>query len=211
MAVVTISRQYGAGGLTVSTIVSQELGYPLIDRDIVQQAALRLGIDPAVAHSWDERAPAIVEEMGMALAAGAPLFGGGPLPQFDERAVDDHALADATSKVITSLADAGNYVILGRGAQAVLRDRTDAVHVSLVGALEDRVRRIMRSQASDEKQARARCDRVDGERAGYVKHYYGLNIRDPLLYHVVINTSRMTLEEAAAIVFDVTRRAFRPS
>jgi cytidylate kinase len=211
MAVVTISRQYGAGGLTVAAIVARDLGYPLIDRDIVQQAALRLGIDPVVAHSWDERAPAIVEEMGMALSAGAPLFGGGPVPQFDERAVDDHALADATSKVISSLADAGNYVILGRGAQAVLRDRADAVHVSLVAVLEDRMRRIMRSQASDEKQARARCDRVDGERAGYVKHYYSLNIKDPLLYDVVVNTSRVTLEEAAAIVVDLARRAFHPS
>jgi cytidylate kinase len=104
-----------------------------------------------------------------------------------------------------SLADAGNYVILGRGAQAALADRADACHLSLVGDLADRVRRIMQWQNVDQEEARARCARVDAERAGYVKHFYGKDIRDPLLYDTVLNTSRVGLEAASKLAVAVAR------
>jgi cytidylate kinase len=206
VGVVTISRQYGAGGLRVAPLVTEALGFRLVDREIAEEAARRLGVDPQVAQGYDERAPAIVEELGMALAAGTPAFGGGPVAPFDEVALSGRSLAEAVRRVIESLAEAGGYVILGRGAQAALRGRSDAVHASLVGELRDRVRRIAASQGVDEKEAAARCDRLDSERAGYVRHYHGVDIRDPLLYDVVLNTSRMSLEDAAGVIVGVARR-----
>src|SRR5205809_932673 len=134
MTVVTISRQYGAGGLRVAPLVADALGFKLADRELIEEAARRLGVDPEVAHNWDERAPALIEELGLALAAGTPLVAGG-LPQFDPGSLSDTALAEATRRVIVSLAEAGRYVILGRGGQAVLHDRSDAVHLWLVGDL----------------------------------------------------------------------------
>ena len=59
MAVVTISRQYGAGGLRVAPLVAAALGFRLADRELVEEAARRLGVDPEVAQGWDERAPAV--------------------------------------------------------------------------------------------------------------------------------------------------------
>jgi cytidylate kinase len=198
--VVTVSRQYGAGGLRVGRAAAEALGFTFVDREIVEEAARRLGVEPELAEELDERAPAIVEEVGLALAAASPEFGLSAL-----RELDDRTLADATKRVMLSLADAGDYVILGRGAQAALADRADACHLSLVGDLVDRVRRIMQWQNVDQDEARARCARVDAERAGYLKHFYGRDIRDPLLYDAVLNTSRLGLEVASKLAVAVAR------
>jgi cytidylate kinase len=201
LAVVTLSRQYGAGGLRVGPTLAEALGFRFVDREIVEEAARRLGVQPEVAEERDERAPAIVEEIGLALAAASPELGIAAVPELDDR-----ALAEATRRVILSLADAGGYVILGRASQAALAGRSDACHVALVGDLPDRARRIMEWQNVDEREARSRCERVDAERAGYVKHFYGKDIRDPLLYDCVLNTSRLGLEATAELAVAAARR-----
>jgi cytidylate kinase len=201
VAVVTVSRQFGAGGLRVARMLAESLGYRLVDRELVEEAARHLGVDPQVARSRDERAPALVEELGLALAAGSPELGPTTV------GLGDQALAAGTGAVIRSLADAGDYVILGRGGQAALADRRDACHIALVGGLGDRVRRIVQWQGVDEQAARAMCDRVDAERAAYVRRFYGVDIRDPVLYDCVLNTSRMGIEGAAATAASVARRA----
>jgi cytidylate kinase len=198
MGVVTVSRQYGAGGLRVAAALADRLRYTFVDRELTEQAARRLGMDPHLAESRDERPPALVEEIGLALAASTPGFDLGPLPELDDR-----ALAEATRQVLATLADVGGYVILGRGSQAALQSRADACHISLVGNLNDRVRRIMASQGVDEKEAAARCERVDADRAGYVKRFYGKDIRDPLLYDCILNTSRVGLDGAVSMAVEV--------
>ena len=206
---VTVSRQYGAGGLRVARALADALGFRLVDREIVEEAARRIGVDPEVAAGRDERVPAIVEELGMTLAAASPPFGVAPPPPM-AHSLDDRALAEATGLVIVSLAEAGDYVILGRGGQAALARRSDACHLSLVGELRDRARRIARWQEVDEKTAADRCRRVDADRAAYVRRYYGVDIRDPLLYDCVLNTSSLGLDAALDAAVAVARRKLGP-
>ena len=201
MSVVTVSRQYGAGGLRVGPALAQALGFRFVDRELAEETARRLGVDPESVRRREERAPDILEEVGLALAAATPELALQTSTEFDDR-----TLAEATRRVIVSLADAGGYVILGRGAQAALGDRQDACHLSLVGDLPDRVRRIVRSQGVDQKEAAGRCHRNDAERGGYVKRFYGADISDPLLYDCVLNTSRLGLDGAVEAALAVARR-----
>ena len=78
MAVVTVSRLYGAGGLRVARAIADALGFTLVDRELVEQAAARLGIDPAVASSRDEQVPALIEHRPGQFAACH--FAGDPVP-----------------------------------------------------------------------------------------------------------------------------------
>ena len=206
MAVVTVSRQYGAGGFRVARALAEALGFRLVDREIVEEAAKRTGWDPEAAKARDERAPALVEEVGMTLARAGHSIGAWPPLFAAPPSVDDRSLARATGAVIASLADAGDYVILGRGGQAVLKDRPDACHIALVGDLPDRARRIMEWQNVDEREAKERCQRVDADRAGYVRRFYGVDIRDPALYDCVLNTSRLTLDDAVAVAVVAARK-----
>ncbi len=205
MAVITVSRQYGAGGFRVARALTEALGFRLVDREVVEEAAKRIGLEPDVARARDERAPALVEEIGMALAGTGPWVGGPPA-YMPAPSVDDRSLANAVRTVIGSLGDAGGYVILGRGGQAILKDHPSTCHVSLVGDVRDRVRRIMEWQGVDEQEALARCQRVDADRAGYVRRFFGVDIRDPLLYDCVLNTSRLSLEAAVDVAIAVVKQ-----
>ena len=195
---VTVSRLYGAGGIRVAEAVAEGLRWRTVDREVVEEAARRLGVDPRLAAALDEKVPALIEEAGLALAAAER-------PPVPVSALDDRALAEAVRAVIFSLADAGGYVILGRGGQAALRDRPDAVHIQLSGDLEDRAARVAEWQGVSQAEARARCSRVDEERAAYVRRFHGADIRDPLLYDAILNTSRLGVDGAARAALDVIR------
>lgn len=197
--IVTISRSYGAGGVRVTEALARGLGWRKVDRELVEEAAHHLGVEPEVAEALDEKVPALIEEAGLALAA-AELPMGVPAPRLEDR-----VLAAAVRTVIESLAQAGGYVILGRGGQAVLRERDDAVHLQLVADLEDRARRIATWQDMTAREAREICRRVDQERAAYVRRFYDVDISDPLLYDAVLNTSRLSLEEAARTGIEIAR------
>ncbi len=171
MGIVTVSRQYGAGGLSVASTIAAALGYRFADREIVEQAAARVGIDRDLAEHLDERVPALVEKVGLALAAASPEFGLVAPP-----ASDDRLLAAEVRHVLESMAAAG---------------------------------RVERSQGLTEGGAREACRRVDAERAGYVRRFYGVDITDPLLYDAVLNTSRLGVEGAAEAGVAVIRRRLR--
>jgi cytidylate kinase len=206
VGIVTVSRQYGAGGLSVAPAIAAALGYRFADREIVEQAAARVGLDRDLAEHLDERVPALVEKVGLALAAASPEFGLVAPP-----ASDDRLLAAEVRHVLESLAAAGGFVVLGRGGQAALRDLPDACHLQLVADLRDRTARVERSQGLSEGEAREACRRVDAERAGYVRRFYGVDITDPLLYDAVLNTSRLGVEGAAEAGVSVARRRLRDS
>jgi cytidylate kinase len=193
---VTISRLYGAGGIRVAEALAGALGFTNVDREVVEQAAAQLGMDPEVAESLDERAPALIEEAGLALAAAEIP----PTPSLEDR-----ALAEAVRRVIESLAATGGYVILGRGGQAALRDRADVIHLQLVGVLENRARRIAERQGIPLDEAREQCRQVDADRAAYVRRFYDVDIADPLFYDAVLNTSRLGIDGAVQAALAVVR------
>jgi cytidylate kinase len=186
-------------------VVAEALGFTFVDREIALEAARRMGVEPEAVERLDERVPALVEQLGMTLAASAPPFGVVP-PPIEAYALDDRALAEATRRVIVSLAEAGGYVILGRGGQAALAERPDACHLALVGDIRDRAQRVMMGQRLEEREARERCERVDSERRAYVRRFYGVDIRDPLLYDCVLNTTRLGVDAAAQLVIRVVRQ-----
>jgi hypothetical protein len=200
LGTVTVSRQYGAGGLRVGPAIARALGFRFVDRELVELAARKLGVDPGWAQEHDERVPDVLENLGRALAAATPEFGIPPPP-----VLDDRAMADAVRNVIHSLADTGGYVILGRASQAALADRSDVANIWLIGDLEDRVARVVRSQGLKPKEARERMDRTDRDRGDYVKRFYGRDIGDPRLYDAVVNTSRLGLERATRVAVGVAR------
>jgi cytidylate kinase len=197
---VTVSRQYGAGGLRVGPAIARALGFRFVDRELVELAARQLGVDPGWAQEHDERVPDVLENLGRALAAATPEFGIPPPP-----VLDDRAMAEAVRNVIHSLAETGGYVILGRASQAALAERPDVANVWLVGDQEDRIARVVRSQGLQPKEARERMERTDRDRGDYVKRFYGQDIADPRLYDAVVNTSRLGLERATRIAVWVAR------
>jgi len=109
-------------------------------------------------------------------------------------------LVRRASETILRLAQLGNAIIVGRGANVITARLPSMLHVRLVGSLEHRIARFREFDHLDRTDALQRIQREDGGRRRYVKEYFGKDVDDPLLYHLVINTDWLALEAAARLV-----------
>lgn len=201
MRVVTFSAEYGAGGSIVAPEVATRLGLPFVDRAIPESVAKDIGcsLESALAH--DGKAE---HGLGRLLAGAARLpnvtLGGmeAYLPVGDLVSEDEFVVR--TERAIREVAATTGGVLLGRAAAVVLADLDSALHVRLRGDREKRLQRVMRTSGVDEKLASHRLEDSDRARSAYVKHFYRVDPDDPSLYHLVIDTTVVSVESAIEIV-----------
>lgn len=111
-------------------------------------------------------------------------------------------LVRKSAETILRLAELGNVIILGRGASVITASLQNVFHVRLVGSLEKRVSRMSEAREVSARKALALVESEDLGRRRYLKKYFGKDIDDPLLYHMIINTDLVPCEEVARIIAD---------
>lgn len=111
-------------------------------------------------------------------------------------------LVHQTSETILRLAELGNVIIIGRGANVITARLKHVFHVRLVAPLEKRIERIQQTENLTAKAAARFIEKEDAGRKRYLKKYFDADIDDPLLYHLVINTGAVSCEQAVRIIGD---------
>ena len=194
---ITISRQFGAGGSLVAKLVAEQLGWSVIDNELVDEVARRIGKPAEEVAEREERVPSFVERLARALVASpeVPLVTATPVESLDEA-----ELVKMTEVVVAEVAQHGNVVLVGRAASAVLARETGAIHVQLVAPKAFRIRVVADRSAIDAKAAEKQIGETDAQRARYHKQYYGREWSDPVNYHMVLNTGAMGFEGAAGTI-----------
>ena len=196
--VITISRQYGAGGSDVARRVAGALGWSVVDNELVERVAERAGIPAAEVAERDERAPGFVERLTRTLAAATPdLF---PPPGGTVADLDEATLVRITEGVVGEMAMKGRVVLVGRAAPAVLAQQDDALHVKLVAPRPFRIHAASQRLGMDPAEVVKIVDDTDTMRARYHREYYHRDWADPLNYHMVLNTGALGLAGAAAMI-----------
>jgi hypothetical protein len=117
-------------------------------------------------------------------------------------------LVEQTSETILQLADLGGAVIVGRAANIVTRKLSGVLHVRLVGSIEVRARRLAEIRGMTRKSALDYIHREDLGRRRYAKKYFSEDIDNPQLYHVVLNTDLISLEEATNTLTRIVQNGF---
>jgi cytidylate kinase len=200
---ITLSRQYGAGGSEVARLVAEALGWHVVDNEIVDRVARLAGLAPDVVAEQDERVPGFVERLAKALAASSQEFA---VPEIGVavRAAEP-SLVRLTEMVVKEIAAEGRAVLVGRAAPAVLGREGDALHVKLVAAKEFRIATAMRSEGLDRRSAERAMHEMDAQRARYHREHYGRDWDDPVHYHLILNTGLLGLEGAAEVILSCAR------
>jgi cytidylate kinase len=201
MAVITIARQYGAGGSAVGRMVADRLGADFVDKELIEEVARRARLAPEAVLAEDEHPASLLESLVASfgpLAAGAGMTWDAPYPgsAYDPRP----AIIELTRQVILEVARTGNAVIVGRGASVVLHDRRDVLHVFLYAAEPLRVRTVMEREALSEAAARRRVREMDASRAAYLRQVHHADWRDAQLYTLQCNTGVLGYERTAQII-----------
>ena len=203
--IITISRQFGAGGSEVAGRVAKALGWRLVDNELIAQVAERAGLPPEEVAQKEERAPGFIERLARTLARASPeLF---PRPADKVPEPEEARLVRITEKVVAELCGEGNVVVVGRAAPAVLQQQHDAVHVKIVAPRPVRIRTAMQRLGLDESGAATVLDETDRGRARYHKQYYQRDWNDPANYHLVLNTEALGLDGAAGVIVGLIPRS----
>jgi len=107
-------------------------------------------------------------------------------------------LIKKTNETIVQLISIGHSIVIGRGANLLAAKMPEVLHVRLVAPLEQRITEIERSNNISRRKAKALISAEESGRARYVKKHFGVDVANPLLYHLTINTglySRATVVE----------------
>ena len=197
MPVITISRQFGAGGKTLGEMISKELGYTFVDDEIVYQVA-KMG---KISTDWVKS----IEK-----CAGCKLLGyidSLVSRSFVERILDDkrgyideEVYVELLHNILNKVAEEGNAVILGRGGQYILRDHIDTIHVLLIADKHDRIKFLEERYALSLSKAVQTINREDKRRSNLYRKFGKEDYDQPGLYHLVLNTSHLDLDTAARLV-----------
>ena len=202
MAVLHISRQFGAGGFSLGQAVARRLEYKFVSRAIINRMAREAHISPQWIEGVEKEAGGWVNRLTRFLVSS----------DFIERHVgesrtdfDEGKYSDFLKRLLPSMAAEGDIVIIGRGGQYILPNAPGTIKIYLVADLEDRVAFIQGMwNVSGEEAGRAiqsRQKRSDS----FLKGFGPRHPEDPTLYHLVINTSRIRLNQAEELIVDLVR------
>ena len=195
--VITISRQFGAGGSEVAARVATALQWRLVDNELVEHVARRAGLSVEAVAELEERAPSFIERLARNLVVATPeLFpAGGAVPDIPEA-----DLARITEAVVAEIALEGNVVFVGRATPAVLATERDALHVRIVAPRDYRLRAVVNRLGLTDAEAGEAIDETDATRARYHRQYYARDWADPANYHLVLNTAALGIDGAADLI-----------
>lgn len=196
---ITISRQFGAGGSSVADLVARRLGWTVVDNELIDRVAARAGLTPQQVAAQEEAAPGILERIVLALAASSQEI---LTPESAQalKPLEEPRLVEITEKVVAELASAGRVVMVGRAAAAVLAGTHDAIHARLVAPKEHRIGVVAARSNLERKGAEEAIDRTDANRARYHREYYKRNWDDPAGYHFTVNTAALGYDGAADLI-----------
>jgi cytidylate kinase len=213
MPIVTISRQFGAGGSSVAALVAADLGAEVVDKRLIEEVASRLSIRPSDVEAEDERPRTLLERLVRSFSALEPGFGMGWTPPYPDPLYDSRKeIIALTESVIGEVAEGGNVVIVGRGAGFVLHDRPGLYRVFLRAPDDVRVKTLMTRDGLSEPDARRKMHETDSNRAAYIKQLYGRDWCDVDEYDLILNTGRVGYETAAQMILcGVRDRSLSPA
>ncbi|HXT10485.1 MAG TPA: cytidylate kinase-like family protein [Candidatus Angelobacter sp.] len=191
---VTLSRQTGTGGHLVAEELAmylQLLGgenagpWMVFDRNLLERVLEEHNLPARLAKFMPEDRISHIEDML------DELFGLHP-PTW--------TLVEKTSDTILRLAELGNVIILGRGANVITSKLDNVFHARLVGSLEARTQYVEADRKLDRKAAEELILHEDEGRRRYVRKYFHRDVDDPALFHVAINTPAVGHAAAAKLI-----------
>lgn len=202
MAVITISRQFGAGGKTLGKMVADQLGYEFADSEIIKMVAEMANVST----HWVET---VEKEAGGKLSRFLSKMVSKPLVERvlkDERGyIDEEIYLDYLVLIIAQIADEGDVVILGRGSQYILNDHPEAYHILLIDEFENRVQFMVDHYDLSNSSATNIVKAEDRRRKNLYQKLGKTDYDNPFLYHAVLNMSKIGLDGALDQIFHLAK------
>jgi cytidylate kinase len=182
--IITVEREYGAGGAMVAAELARRKGWQLVDQEITAEIAKLSSVDSRIVARCEEKCDTLMHRLAKVFWRGSYERS---LPISDDKIFDADTMVHLAHKVIEDKAKHGHCVIVGRGAPYILRNRQDTFRVFVFGSRDEKIRRLV-GLKMHEKEAAELVDTIDHERALFVRKYFNAEWPCRRLYHMMLNS-----------------------
>jgi len=220
VTVITISRQFGSRGDEIAARVANILGYQNFDKSIIAHAAAESGLLSEAIVDYSEenfRVRGFLDRLfGKPVAlAQARVWRESVSGErnVEEIALTEEAIVALVEKAIRKAYQRGNFVIIGRGSQVILKNQARVLHVRIIAPFDERVQHVRKFLKDSQQVAgdnaalrRAAQDLImerDEASAGYIRRFYHVDWNDPMLYSIVLNTGRIDIHQVVKVITDL--------
>jgi len=183
--VITIEREYGAGGGVIAKKIAERLGWRLWDQLFTCEIARIANCERSEVAGREERVDPLYYRLIKSVMRGS--FEGN-LNLRSLHCLDSDSIMRITKQVTLQAADAGNCVLVGRGSQHHLRDRDDTLRIFLFAPREAKIERLVK-EGIPVQEAEESVDIIDQERAAFIEKYFHMQWPNRDLYHAMLNTA----------------------
>ncbi|MEJ5300251.1 MAG: cytidylate kinase-like family protein [Thermodesulforhabdaceae bacterium] len=201
MAIITLSKEYAAESDVLAEKLSKRLGYDILDKQFIQFIAQEMRVPSSELVSYSRlRASRLLQLVDKSV-----------LKTFHEatvspsKRIDDSRYFSAVKTLIEKAAQQNNVIIVGWGGQCILAQNPKAIHIRVVKNIEERISILKQQFGLDDRSARELIEREEGESARYIETYFNRLWDDPHLYHLVLNLSKISFEQAVNIIESMVR------
>lgn len=200
---ICLSGPRGAHLHEIAAGVSEQLGFTLVDEAIITRAAAEAGVDPHVVADVEKRQTFVARLLDAlssssdmtahAFSGGVGIYAPSDVPMTED-------LRGLIRAAIEETAARGDVVIVSHAASHALVNRPDVLRVLVTASRGTLTARIVESDGLSEEDATRTVEESDAARADYLKRFYGIKHELPTQYDLVLNTDRLGIPDAIALV-----------
>lgn len=198
--IITISREFGSGGRTIGKMVAEKLGYKFYDAEIIDRVIEKSGLSREIVEKYDEYAThksSFLYSIAInSVNSGVESYHGASF------ASQVHI---AQIKVINEIAEEGNCVIIGRGADYILRDRDDVLNVFVYADMMFKCNRVLSLYGETERKIEDRIKDKDTKRRVFYRSFAMREWGVYQNYHMMLDSGTIGLDRCTDMICEVVK------
>lgn len=196
--VITIARGFGSGGKEIGTKLSEQLGIPCYEKQLLDMASEYSGINRQLFAEVDEKLRGSYIRNWLRKAPSNYV-----VEPSSKKFTSDVNLFNIQSEIIRELAKTESCIIIGKCADYVLQDRRNVVSVYIEAPRRDCVKSIMNKMQVSSMEAEELIRRTDKYRADYYKFYTnGGYWTNPVNYDMTLNSARVGRDKCVELIIE---------
>jgi CMP/dCMP kinase len=193
--IVTISHQLGCRGSELGQKLSEQLGIPFFDREILVKVAKELNLAESVVEGREERLSGFWQSL---YRIGAVLSDPVEIPSMQSLEPDDQGLFEVESECIVRIAERSSGVFLGRCGRYILRNHPCLFNILVHADLANRIHRVQELFCLEAGDAKKLIAKNDHDRDAYMSTFARKDWLDARWYDLCVNTSSLGMEQCVS-------------
>lgn len=191
--IVVVGRQFGSGGRKIGRRLADEFGLAYYDKEVLSEAAQRLGFSQDIFARYDERRPSAIRSL-LTNAFGVP-------DSYVQNPMSSESIYAAQSRVISELAEEGGCVFVGRSADYILRHHPGMVSIFLHSPVERRASTLVeRGDVDTLEHGIEMARKFDRKREEFYNYFTGRHWGQADNYHLSLDTSLLGEEATYEVI-----------